>query len=124
MYNEIEKTFNDYIEALATQNWQAAAPFFHEQATVIFTEATYHGKQQVSGAMCKTFSIIRDESFKVTNLKWNIVTADFASGTFEYVWSGTIQGKLFSSPGRATIAWVCENGHWQIINEHFGPMPK
>ncbi len=124
MQNEIEKIFNDYIEALATQSWEAAAPFFHERATVIFTEATYYGKSQVSGAIGKTFSLIRDENFKVSNLNWNLVTRDSASATFEYVWSGTIQGKRFTNPGRATIVWVCEDGHWQIINEHFGPMPK
>jgi len=124
MQNKLEKIFYDYIDALATQSWEAAAPFFHQRATVIFTEATYYGKEQVSGAIGKTFSIIRDESFNISNLKWNIITENFASGTFEYVWSGTLQGKRFTNPGRATIVWVLENGSWQIINEHFGPMPK
>ncbi len=124
MQKKLEEIFFDYIDALATQSWDAAAPYFHERATVVFTEATYYGKNQVAGAIGKTFSMIRDENFKIANLKWNIITGDFASGTFEYIWSGTLQGKRFTNPGRATIVWVCENGSWQIINEHFGPMPK
>ncbi len=124
MTSSIEKIFDDYIQALATQSWEAAETFFHEEATVIFAEGTYCGKRQIAMAIGKTFSIIRDEHFKVRNLRWNLKRETFATCTFEYEWSGTINKKRFTNPGRGTLAWVHENGCWQIINEHFGPMPR
>lgn len=124
MTSSVKKIFDDYIQALATQSWEAAEAFFHEEATVIFAEGTYRGKRQIAMAIGKTFSMIRDEHFEVRNLHWTIVKEAFATCTFEYEWSGTINNKRFTNPGRGTLAWVNDNSRWQIINEHFGPMPR
>ena len=122
--NNVESVFKKYVEALATQSWDACESFFHDDATVVFTEGTYIGKPEVAMAIGRTFSIIREESFVTKKLHWTIDTAAFATCTFEYVWAGTINGNRFTNPGRGTLVWVNTNGKWQIINEHFGPMPR
>jgi hypothetical protein len=119
----VETVMAAYVQALATQSWDAAEEFFHDNATVIFAEGTYYGKEQVGAAIHKTFSLIRDENFAVSELRWTIKSERFASCTFIYEWSGTINGKRFTSPGRGTILWVHDSG-WRIINEHFGPLPR
>lgn len=120
----VEETLKAYESALATQSWDAAAEFFHENATVIFTEGTYRGKAQVGAAIHKTFSLIKDEKFEIANLHWNLKTEQFASCTFEYEWSGTINKNRFTNLGRGTLVWINEDGRWQIINEHFGLKPR
>ena len=122
--NCVEETLNNYVKALATQSWESVETFFHENVTVIFAEGTYYGKDQVGGAIHKTFSLIRDEDFSISNLQWTIRHDNFATCTFVFDWSGTINGKRFTSPGRGTIAWVNLSNNWQIINEHFGPLPR
>lgn len=124
MKNKIFDTFNDFLKALDTQDGTVSASFYHPNCTVIFTEGTYRGRDQICGILIKTFSIIKDEKFLVNKLDWNIITDDFATCTFEYNWIGTIQGKRFSTPGRGTLAWVADDGKWFIINEHFSTMPK
>lgn len=120
----VEETLGLYIKALATQSWDAAESFFHQNATVIFAEGTYYGKEQVGNAIHKTFSLIKDEDFSISDLKWTIRTDAFAVCTFVFDWSGTINGKRFTSPGRGTIVWVFAENEWKIINEHFGPLPR
>lgn len=124
MTTNVETTLSDYIAALDTQSWEAADGFFHENATVIFAEGTYRGKAQIATAIRKTFSMIRDEDFVISNLNWNIRQEQFATCTFDFEWSGTLNNKRFTNPGRGTVAWLNESGRWQIINEHFGPMPR
>ncbi|GAB4275691.1 MAG: hypothetical protein Kow0029_17090 [Candidatus Rifleibacteriota bacterium] len=120
----VQETIKLYEAALEKQSWDEVKDFFHENCTVVFAEATYYGKEQVSGAIKKTFSLIKDESFVLSNINWTIVRENFASCTFNFEWSGTINGKRFTNPGRGTAVWVLENGSWQIVNEHFGPMPR
>ena len=124
MTQNLDNVLNGYIEALAAQSWDEASVFFHENATVIFAEGTYHGKSQIGDAIKKTFSLIKDEFFKISDLCWNCKTDNFASCTFRFEWSGTINGKRFTNHGRGTQVWLNENGHWQIINEHLGPVPR
>lgn len=120
----VEEMLKKYEQALATQSWDAAEEFFHPNTTVIFAEGTYYGKEQVGSAIHKTFSLIRDENFVLSELRWTIKTSSFATCTFLYEWSGTINGKRFTNPGRGTIAWIFANDCWQIINEHLGPLPR
>lgn len=120
----VQETIRLYETALGKQTWEAVEEFFHPNCTVIFAEANYYGKNQVSGAISKTFSLIKDENFSLSEINWTIVRENFASCTFNFEWSGTINGKRFTNPGRGTAVWILENGHWQIVNEHFGPMPR
>lgn len=120
----VQETIKLYEAALAKQTWEAVEDFFHENCTVVFAEATYYGKKQVARAIAKTFSLIKDENFHLSEINWTIVRENFASCTFNFEWSGTINGKRFTNPGRGTALWVFHEDKWQIVNEHFGPMPR
>lgn len=124
MTQNLDNVLSEYIDALASQSWEAASVYFHEDATVIFAEGTYHGKKAIVETIRRTFSLIKDELFEILDLRWNHKTAEFASCNFCFNWAGTINGKRFTNPGRGTLVWIYENGRWQIINEHFGPMPR
>lgn len=120
----VKEVFNDYLNALGSQKWEDCLSYFHDDATVFFREGSYYGKFQIKVILQNTFSIIKDETFEVANQKWNYEAETFATCSFEYVWTGTIQGKTFVTPGRGTLAWVLDNGEWKIVVEHFGPMPN
>jgi len=124
MTQQLDQVLKDYIDALASQSWDTASVFFHEKATVIFAEGTYHGKAEIGAAISKTFSLIKDEFFDVSDVRWNLQTEQTASCTFCFRWEGTINGRRFANLGRGTLVWINEKGSWQIINEHFGPVPR
>lgn len=120
----VKERLKNYEAALSKHCWKAVDPFFHPDATVIFAEATYYGKHQVSTAISKTFSMIKDEHFKIYNVYWTMIHENFATCTFDHEWSGSLHGQKFANIGRGTITWVKESDTWQIINQHFGPAVK
>ena len=118
---DVKETIKAYEKALSEHTWHAVKDFFHENAAVVFVEATYIGKKQVESAISKTFSMIRDENFEIGEIYWSIESELFACCTFEFEWAGTIHGKRFHNRGRGTIAWVKSGEKWVIVNQHFGP---
>ena len=120
----VEETLKKYLQALESQNYESAISFFADNATVLFREGSYYGKFQIKMILKNTFSIIKDETFIVKNLNWNYKNDSFATCTFEFDWSGVIQGRRFVSPGRGSISWANIEGKWLIVLEHFGPMPN
>lgn len=120
----VKERLKNYELALSKHSWQVVEPFFHPDVTVIFAEATYYGKHQVSVAISKTFSMIKDERFSIYNVNWTIIRENFATCTFDHEWCGALHTQKFAHAGRGTIAWVKESDTWQIINQHFGPAVK
>ncbi|NLM17294.1 MAG: nuclear transport factor 2 family protein [Candidatus Riflebacteria bacterium] len=122
---DVEMVFAKYMQTLSDQKPDAATSFFHENATVFFREGSYFGKNQISQILKNTFSIIKDETFTPSKVNWHYKSNDTAACTFQYEWSGRIQGKRFTTLGRGSLTWVKDiNGDWKIITEHFGPTPK
>jgi len=114
----------EYKHALSTQRWEAVAPLIHDNACFIFSEGSYFGKAAVETAFRNTFDLIKNEHYSIKNLVWIYVGEVRASCTYDFAWSGVIDGKLTSGTGRGTTVVVCGGGIWQIIQEHLGPSPK
>lgn len=117
------ETIFNYEKTLAQQKWEAVSDFFHEDCVVVFAEATYFGKKQVGMAIDKTFSLIKDEDFILSDIQWIYESDSFATCIFNYKWAGTLNGKRFNSSGRGTLAMILSDGQWQVVTEHLGPLP-
>ncbi len=113
-----------YEKALATQAWENVAPLIHEQCVTTFSEGTYIGKAEVESAFRKTFSLIKDEKYAISNIHWIRETEDLAILIYHYSWSGIINGQFASGSGRGTSVLTNDEGEWQILCEHLGPSAK
>ena len=121
MYGDPEEFLKSYESALATQNWQSVSPFFHEDACVTFNDGTYKGKAEVQGAFERTFALIQDEKYGMTDVYWVRKTGESAVCLYTFHWSGLIDGKRASGSGRGTSVLVVEKGRWLLLAEHLGP---
>jgi ketosteroid isomerase-like protein len=110
-----------YKDALATQRWEAAAPLIHEDACFIFSEGTYFGKAAIETAVRATFDFIQSEHYAIKHPVWIYVHDDSAACTYDFEWSGLIEGRLASGTGRGTTVVIRDADRWQIIHEHLGP---
>ncbi|MDW5416904.1 nuclear transport factor 2 family protein [Iodobacter sp. CM08] len=116
-----EQLLSDYKQALATQDWHKVAPLIHQDACFIFSEGTYLGKAAIEAAITRTFNLIKSEHYAIKNLVWVCVTDLCATCTYEFDWSGLIDGVSEQGSGRGTTVAVNNDGVWSIVHEHLGP---
>ena len=122
--NSPQEFITAYEDALATQSWEKVAPLMHEQRVATFSEGTFIGKVEVESTFRKTFALIKGEKYAISNIHWILETENIAAFIFHYSWSGIIEGKHASGSGRGTSILTNENGKWQLICEHLGPLAK
>ncbi len=116
-----EEFIKKYEIAIATQKWNNLLPLIHENASVTFTEGTFHGKENVKGVFEKTFRLIKDEAYLVSNIKWIKQDDKLAIFTFNYKWSGIINEEFAEGSGRGTSVLVNESKKWMLMTEHLSP---
>lgn len=114
-----------YESALATQDWQAVAPLVHSDACVTFSNGTVHeGIAAVEAAFTRNFSLIKGETYAISNVRWVLKTSETAVYLFDFSWSGEINGEHASGSGRGTSVLVREGDQWMLLVEHLGLRPK
>lgn len=111
-----------YEQALGTQNWRDVEPLVHDEACVTFSNGSVHkGRAEVKAAFEKNFSLIKDETYSMTDVHWVLKSDLTAAYLFEFNWSGIINGKAAQGAGRGTSVLINEAGTWQLLVEHLGP---
>lgn len=110
-----------YEQALSRQDWTSIDGLIHEKCAVTFSEGTYLGKQEVETAFKRAFSLIKNEIYKIRNLRVIQEAETFAVFVFEFDWTGRVEGRNASGSGRGTSVLCKENDRWQLLCEHLGP---
>lgn len=112
----------EYERALGTQDWAAVAPLIHDDAIVIFSNGALHaGKEAIRAAYERNFKTIRGEAYRIENVHWLVETAEAAAYSFEFHWTGLIDGRHASGAGRGTAVLVLEDARWVLVGEQLGP---
>ena len=117
-----EEFVQAYEQALATQDWGYVEPLIHRDACVTFSNGTVHkGRLEVRNAFERNFSLIKDETYSITNVYWVMKGAETAIYLFDFNWTGLINGKQVSGSGRGTSVLIKEGNQWKLLVEHLGP---
>lgn len=119
-----QEFLQQYEKALATQQWENIAPLLHPDVCVTFNNGTYKGIAEVEAAFRRTFALIQDETYTISNVHWIREDDALAVCLYHFNWTGIINGQMASGGGRGTSVLVNENGRWQILTEHLGPEAK
>jgi ketosteroid isomerase-like protein len=111
-----------YEAALATQDWEHVEPLMHPDVAVTFSNGKhFKGRNAVERAFRENFSLIEDEHYEISNVHWLANGSCHAACTYEFRWSGLIDGRPASGTGRATSVLTNEGDTWLILAEHLGP---
>lgn len=117
-----EEFIRAYELALGTQDWSKVEPLVHDEACVTFSNGSVHkGKAAIQKAFEHNFSLIRDETYSMSNIHWVLKSGMTAVYLFEFNWSGLINGKPARGAGRGTSVLTKKAGTWQLLIEHLGP---
>jgi len=121
---DLDNFIAEYEAALASQDWNKIAPLIHDDCVAVFSEGTHIGKLAIEIAFRKTFDLIKDEIYQISNLHWAVKAEQFSVMIYQFNWSGLIDGVQSSGSGRGSSTLIKTNDQWQIISEHLGPKPE
>jgi ketosteroid isomerase-like protein len=119
-----DEFIRSYERALRQQDWAAVEPLIHADACVTFSDGTVHeGRPAVAAAFSRNFSLIENEEYTVSDVRWLRTADDHAVCLFGYSWRGTINNRPASGAGRGTAVIVLHDGKWQLLSEQLTALP-
>jgi ketosteroid isomerase-like protein len=118
---EPQEWLQAYEAALASQDWTRVEPLLHGDVCVTFNDGTYRGRAEVEQAFRRTFELIKDEHYAISNLHWVSVDDVYAVFIYHFTWSGTIDGHSATGGGRGTSVLKRDGPRWLLLAEHLGP---
>ena len=108
-----------YEAATNAHDLNALLELIADDAIYLFSNQTAHiGKPAIQKAIQANFEAIREETYRIQNLKWLASSNDVAACVYEFDWSGTTNGKPVSGHGRGTTVIRLVDGQWKVAHEH------
>jgi len=118
---QAEDFIKNYENALATQNWKNVQPLIHKDASVTFSTGTVHeGKAAVKIAFERNFQLIKNEAYRIENVRWLLKSESTAVYLFDFYWKGIINNQSVEGSGIGTSVLIREAGKWVLLTEHLG----
>jgi len=108
----------EYEQAANSHEIQRVLPLIADDATYWFTDGSYRGREEIVGALERTFATIQDEVYEIRELEWVSATDEFSACRYRFSWRGMVGGQPSSGRGRGTNVLVKRDGAWQVQHEH------
>lgn len=108
----------EYGRAANSHDVQQVLPLIAEDASYWFTDGTYRGREEIAGALERTFAAIANEVYEIRELEWVAANDEFAACRYRFSWRGLVGGRPSSGAGRGTNVVVRRDGAWQVQHEH------
>jgi ketosteroid isomerase-like protein len=108
----------EYERAVNSHAVQQVLPLIANDATHCFTDGSYRGREEIAGALERTFATIHDEVYEIQELEWVAATDEHAACRYRFSWLGVVNGQPSSGRGRGTNVVVKRDGAWQVQHEH------
>lgn len=118
MNQELAAFIEGYEQANNSHVWANVAPYIAPDATYWFTDGSYTGLDEIRKAIEATFEAIQDEIYKISDVKWPVMTDEAAVCTYRFSWRGIVDGQPSSGTGRGTNVLKNRDGSWRIVHEH------
>lgn len=122
--NSAQALLEKYKVEINKHNFDTIEPLISKDCKFWFSSGTFVGLEQTRNAFEKTWGMIKDEVYTLTDLEW-IADADKAAlCTYTFHWKGLINGELCEGKGRGTSCFRKEEDGWKIVHEHLSHFPK
>jgi ketosteroid isomerase-like protein len=90
-----------------------------ENAIYWFSDGTAHvGKAAIERAIRRNFELIKDETYRISDVVWVVQSPDLAACTYRFDWSGILRGERASGSGRGTSVLARRGDAWVVVHEH------
>jgi uncharacterized protein (TIGR02246 family) len=115
---EVAAFMAEYERAANSHDVERVLALIADSATYWFTDGSYRGREEIAGALERTFATIQDEVYEIRELEWVTLTDAQAVCRYRIFWRGVVDGQPSSGRGRGTNVLVKRDGAWQVEHEH------
>jgi 2,3-bisphosphoglycerate-dependent phosphoglycerate mutase len=121
---DADEFIRKYEAATASHDLEATLELIADDAVYWFSDGgTYHGKDAIAAAIRSNFEAIKDEDYRISDVKWLAVSEDVAACVYSFSWSGMVGGTQTSGSGRGTTVIQKVDGEWRVVHEHLSRGP-
>jgi ketosteroid isomerase-like protein len=124
---EMDQTLETFLEEYArrtnTHTFDLVAPLIAEKAVYWFTDGTFRGHSSIRHAFERTWSVIQDEQYSISEVEWLSVDTHSATCIYTFHWRGLINSAIREGSGRGTSVLQKVDGGWQVLHEHLSQFP-
>jgi ketosteroid isomerase-like protein len=113
-----------YKVEINKHNFDLVEPLISKDCKFWFSSGTFVGLDQIGQAFEKTWGMIKDEVYSLTDIEWIAESDLTAVCTYTFHWKGLIDGKPGEGKGRGTSCFRKEDDGWKITHEHLSNFPK
>ena len=118
------EVFEKYKLEINNHDFDRLIPLISKDCKFWFSSGTYVGLEQTRRAFEKTWAMIKNEIYTVSDQEWIALSDKAAVCTYTYHWTGLIDGQKREGKGRGTSCFRKEENGWKIVHEHLSVFPK
>ena len=85
---ELTAFMAEYERAANGHDLERILPLIADDATYWFTDGSYRGREEIAGALERTFAAIQDEVYEISELEWVALTEELAACRYRFSWRG------------------------------------
>jgi len=115
---ELAAFMAEYERAANSHDVRRVLALIADDATYWFTDGSFRGREEIAGALERTFAAIQDEVYEIRELEWVALAEELAACRYRFSWRGLVDGRPSSGSGRGTNIVVRRDGAWQVQHEH------
>jgi ketosteroid isomerase-like protein len=116
---DLEKTLAKLEAKYKTYDPEEFREIIHPDAIYTFTDGRFDGLDNVLNAFEDTWKVIKNETYKISDVKWLVATENVGVCVYIFEWTGEIDGEIASGKGNATNVLIKDaDGNWKFIHEH------
>ncbi len=122
--NSAQALLEKYKVEINKHDFDSLEPLISKDCKFWFSSGTYVGLEQTRSAFEKTWGLIKEEVYSLTEIDWIAESDLVAVCTYTFHWKGLIDGKPGEGKGRGTTCCRKEAGGWKITHEHLSHFPR
>ncbi len=116
--DELNKFLKDYEKASNSHDFEKVRPFIDERATYEFTDGSFNGIKEIQKAFEKTFEKIKNETYKISDVRWLFIDNKSAVCKYLFNWKGIVNGKKEEGKGNGTNLIITKSNGLKMLHEH------
>ncbi|UTE71913.1 nuclear transport factor 2 family protein [Rossellomorea marisflavi] len=119
-----EEALDRYIKATNTHRFSEVENLLHPRAVYYFSDRTCSSKEEIQTYFEHAWSVVKEEVYGAIDVNWLQLGEQQALCVYRFKYEGYVDGEFVKGHGRATNAFVKEEGRWLLIHEHLSGEPE